>query len=243
MSTSGNTVSELTVVGIVYSALRKLVVVADNGPDIDSTQYAAGVTALNSLISEFRALGMALWKRVDYNMSLVNGQNTYVFGIGQAIPIPYPLHMYQARFESPPYDTQIDVNILSFTDFNLLPNGSPGITVNLNYQPQINKGTLRIWPTPDASVPALSRLVLTYQVPFDMVTTSLVTGLTETVDFPQEWGNALIYNLAVLLSDEYGIPEQKKAWLEKQADKHLGMALSNGTEDGSLYLQPDYQGF
>lgn len=242
MATSGNTIATMTRLNIIDSALRKLVVIGSSG-SASISQIPSASIALNALVSEFRALGMSLWKRVDFNLPLVNGQNTYVFGVGQAINTPYPLHMYQARFESPPYDTQIDVNILSFNDFNLLPNGSQGITVNLNYQPQINKGTLMIWPTPDTSVPANSRLVLTYQAPFEVFSILDFAQTNDDPDFPQEWGNALIYGLAVLLADEYGAPEQKKVWLEKQADKHLGMALSNGAEDGSLYLQPDYQGF
>jgi hypothetical protein len=86
-------------------------------------------------------------------------------------------------------------------------------------------------------VPALSRLTVTYQIPFDVFVSA-----ADTPDFPQEWGNALIYGLALLISDEYGVPEQKKMWLEKQADKHLSMALSNGVEDGPMFFQPDYQG-
>lgn len=242
MATSGNTVREITAVDIWRSALRKIGVLGDNSASLGTTEFTAGMLALNQLISEFRALGMAIWKRTDFILPLVTGQSTYVLGVGQAVNTPYPLHMYQARFESPPYDTQIDVNILSFNDFNLLPNGSNGITVNLNYQPGINKGTLMIWPTPDISVPVNSRLVLTYQSPSDMVTAVSAADI-QTVDFPQEWGNALIYGLTLLLSDEYGIPEAKKTWIEKQADKHLSLALANGTEDGSLFFQPDYQGF
>lgn len=236
MATSGVTILTLSRDDIINSALRKLGVISE-GQTASASQITTASVALNAMVAEYRALGMALWKRVDYNLTLISGQNTYVFGVGQAVNTPYPLHVYQARFESPPYDTQIDVNILSFPDFNLLPNGSMGITVNLNYQPGNNLGTFRIWPTPDASVPALSRLVLTYQVPFDVF-----VNATDTPDFPQEWGNALIYGLAILLSDEFNLPTQRQTWLEKQSDKHLAMALSNGVEDGSFYLQPDYQG-
>jgi hypothetical protein len=230
------TISLLTRDDVINSALRKLLVLGEQ-MTASALQLNNCTTALNVIISQYRALGMSVWKRVDYTMPLITGQDTYVFGIGQANNTAYPLHVYQARFQSPPYDTQIDVNILSFPDYNLLPNSSSGVTVNLNYQPGINQGTFRIWPTPDATVPAGSRLVLTYQAPFE-----LTLNASETLDFPQEYQQAVIYALAVSMADEYGVPEQKKVWLEKQADKHLMMALSNGAEDGSLFLQPDYQG-
>lgn len=234
MATSGNTISLLSRDDIINAALRKLVVISE-GTSASATQITNASQALNNIVSEFRTFGMQVWARTSTYISMVNGQSTYAIGVGQEVNVPYPTFIYDATLEVPPYDTQISMLQQPITDFNLLPNVSTGTPVNYNYQPGINVGLLTIWPTPDATVPVGTRIKLTYQRPLEVFDTAL-----NTPDFPQEWGNALIFTLALVLSDEFGQPESKKAWLEKQADKHLGTALSTANEQGSLLIQPDW---
>lgn len=237
MATSGISISELSRDDIINAALRKLVVIGE-GQVANATQITTAAQALNNLVAEFRTLGMALWARKTLLLPMVNGQASYVMGVGQPINIPYPYKIYSANAQiAPDYDTNIEMNVYSFADFDLLPNGSQGTPVNYKYQPQINKGIFTVWPTPDSSVPANSRISIEYQAPFEY----FITGV-DTPDFPEEWKNALIYNLAHLLTDEYGTPLQKQAWMEKQADRHLALALSGGTEEGSIYFQRDWAG-
>lgn len=236
MTTSNNTIFEVSRDTIINAALRKLGVLGE-GVSANSTQLSVGAEALNLIVAEFQTFGMPLWSREEYLLVLNPGQQLYTFGIGQEINIPFPLHIQQALLEVPPYTTQIDIGLLSSYDFRLLPNGSRGTPVNLMYQPKINYGELSVWPTPGTSVPTGTHIKLIYQAPFQYFDSG-----TNTPYFPQEWGNALIYQLALNLSDEYTIPEQKKAFIEKQAEKHLSSALSFGTEDGSLFFSKDWQG-
>lgn len=237
MATSGQTVLELTGDDIINAAYRKLVVIGQ-GQTANAQQITDGRQALNNLVAEFRTLGMSIWARREILVPCVIGQSDYVFGIGQAINVPYPLKIYQITLEQPPtFSVQQDVNLLSFMDFGLLPIDSQGTIVNAMYQPQINKGTLSVWPTPDASMIAGTRMRVTYQTPFEY----FISGV-DTPDFPEEWKNALIYQLALLLSDENGISTQKQQWIERQAQSHLATALSAGTEEASLYFQRDWQG-
>lgn len=238
MATSGQTiVLNSTSLDLVTQALLKLgVLQIGNFPN--DNQYLFGLYALNNLVSEFRALGMLTWKRYTYRMPLVNFQYEYI--LDATMGVPYPTYIYSMELEQgPQFDTQISLEQKAITDFNLLPSGSRGVPVAYNYQPTINQGLVRLWPTPDTSVPVGSRVKITYQSPTDIYTA--LDG-PETMDFPQEWMNALVYNLAVSLSDEYGIPETKKTWLERQADKHLNLALSISNEQGSLFLQPNWNG-
>jgi hypothetical protein len=75
---------------------------------------------------------------------------------------------------------------------------------------------------------------LTYQTPFYKFTSG-----TETLDCPQEWYNAIIYQLAHIKSDGYSLPLEDRRWFEKQAEKRLNTALSAGTEDTSIFFYPD----
>jgi len=235
MSTSGNTIKVLTRDEIIGSALRKLVVI-DETQTPSSQQITFAAEALNLLVAEFRTLGMSVWARADMTIPLVSGQKTYTIGVGQTINSPYPMYIYNMVLQQPPYDTQIEVMQKAKIDFNLLPVGSSGVPVAYTYQPQVNVGQLSVWPTPDSSVPVGTRLVLTYQRPIEVFDIA-----TDNPDFPQEWGNALIYNLALALADEYGVAADKQNRIEKAAANHLSAALSNSTEQGSLFMMPDWQ--
>lgn len=235
MSTSGNTIKVLTRDDIIKSALRKLGVIAEDQLPT-TTQTTTAAEALNIVVAEFRTLGMQVWARAEYLLTLVTGQNTYVFGVGQPIPIPYPQYIYDIEMEITPYDSNIRMNNYPIIDFNLLPDTSTGTPVNYNYQPGVNVGTLRVWPIPDASVPALSRMRITYQRPIEVF-----DAATDNPDFPQEWGNALIYHLALNLADEYNVPDNKFQRVKGLADLHLSTALSNSNEQGSMYIVPNRQ--
>jgi hypothetical protein len=236
MATSGNTISLLTRDEIINAALRKLMVLSE-GVSPSATQTTNAAQALNIIVAEFRTLGMSVWARSSYQLTIVPTQSAYVFGVGQAVNTPYPNYIYEIVYvPGPNFDTQIELNDMAIIDFNLLPLGSSGIPVNFNYQPGNNIGTLKVWPTPDTTVPTGSYLSITYQRPIEVFDAS-----TDNPDFPQEWGNALIYRLALSLCDEYGVPDTKQARIEAQAEKHLATALSNSNEQGSLFFQPDYR--
>lgn len=236
MATSGNTVAQISRDDIINDALGHLVVLGE-GQTANAAQIAKGSRLLNNIVSEFRTLGMSAWARAELFVTLVTGQSSYVIGVGQAVNSPYPTYIYDIQIQQPSYTTEILMNQQAIYDFNMLPPGSTGLPVNYNYQPQVNQGTIRVWPTPDSSVPAGTRMRVTYQRPIEVFDTA-----TDTPDFPQEWGNALTFTLALIWSDTYGVPEAKKAWLEKQADKHVATAASISNEQGSLFLKPSWEG-
>lgn len=235
MTTSGVTINQLSRDDIINAALRKLVVIGE-GQTANTLQITSAAQALNNLVAEYRTLGMSIWARKGLDVPMVAGQLTYVFGVGQAINVAYPLHIYTAMLTTgPTFDNKIQMQALSFTDFQLLPNNSTGSPVNFTYKPMINMGEMRVWPTPDATVQSVgTKIHLEYQTPFEY----FISG-TDNPMFPEEWNNALIYGLAALVSDEYGISTQKQQWISSQAATHLATALSGGAEDASMFLQPE----
>jgi hypothetical protein len=93
---------------------------------------------------------------------------------------------------------------------------------------------LSLWPLPTSTEVSAYTLQLTYQRPFEGF-----TAAGETTDFPQEWQNALIYNLAAELAPEYGVPLEDRKMLHGMAEKHLNTALQAGVEEASFYFMPD----
>jgi hypothetical protein len=233
MSTSGITINQMTRDSIINAALRKTGALSE-GQVANTTQLGTGAEALNNLVSEFQALGMPLWARRSLAIPMVVGQSSYTIGVGQATNVPFPLRVYQATIDDSSNGNQIIMMQKPLYDFVQYPASSTGTPVVFNYTPQINKGVMQIWPTPNTSIPTGLAVTLQYQTPFEIFNAS-----TDTPDFPQEWNNAVIYQLASILAPEYVLPLPTMQMLEKQAAIHLENALSNGVEDGSIFFQID----
>lgn len=231
MATSGTTAYQLDRDTLVTAAIRKLGVLAD-GAVPTSTQLADGVQALNFRVSQFRPLGLKVFQRKEYTFALTTNVNTYLIGVGQTLNTPFPLNLLQA------YNTEnnvkIDMDIIPDYDFNQLPLNSTGRPVQMRYQPFINYGQIKVWPTPDSNAALTNSITIVYSRPLEYF-----TGSTNTMDFPEEWYLALVYSVAVDLAPEWGVPIMDRQKLEKEQEKHLLMAMDTGGEDGSLFFMPD----
>lgn len=234
MTTSNTTTFNMTSDQLVNAALRKLSVLGD-GQSPSATQLANGTEALNVMLKTLVAKGMPLWAITEYDVQL-STSTTYTIGVGTSINIPAPLKVTQAILKNTTESTSIPLNLRSHYDFNLLANqGSVGVPTTYWYEPLNQTGVLHIWPIPDSYTIANQVVTIVYQRPFyDMVSGS------NTLDFPQWWMDAVIYGLAWRLSSEYGIPLLDRKDLASQAQFFADEALSYGTEEGSLYFQPDW---
>lgn len=227
MATSSTYSYQLTRNEIIQSALRKLGVLAE-GQTPSTQNYADGMMALNTVISQLRAVGMPLWARSEYTFTPTT--STYTMGTGMTLNTPFPVRMFQA-FRSNG-SAKIPMEIVAREDFNILPASSNGSPLKVNYQQFVNYGIVSLWPSPDST--NTETVTLVYQRPFQYFTTS-----TETMDFPEEWYNALIYTTAVLLAPEWGIPLQDRQMLKAEAKEYTEMASESGQESGSFFVQPE----
>lgn len=234
MTTSGITTTELNRNLIVKAAMRKAGVLAQ-GQTPTTEDYTNGTEALNNLVAEFQTLGMPLWSRKEYAITMVASQRSYTIGVGQTINTAFPLKILQAWTETSGGGSRQDVMPTSTSEFNLLPNTTDtGTPSQFTYQPFINYGVLKLWPKPDTTTATTDTLTIVYQAPFEDF-----SGSTDTPYFPKEWNNALIYGLADLLAPEFGVPIQDRSLLKKEAKEHLEIALDFGLEQTSMTFQPD----
>lgn len=237
MATSGSTTFEMNRDEIIAAAMRKAQALA-KGQTPDAQDLEDYTEALNGLVAVFQTDGMALWARTTYSLTLVANQASYVFGVGQLLNTPFPLKIHQAILQNTAGTGRIDMAQLSKYDFNLLPQ-SPAPTAigqptNFAYTPAINVGTLELWPAPDSTTAADYTMEIVYQRPFDDFVSA-----SDTPYFPKEWNLALIYGLASIIADELSLPINDKSYLDKKAEFYHQQALSFGTEEASLFVQPN----
>ena len=229
MTTSGTAYLQYTRTELSTSALRKLGVIAQ-GQTPSSDDLTNAAMALNMAIAELRAIGMPLWKRTSYTWTPTTSQ--YSIGIGMTIDENAPLKMYQAYRVDSGSTSKIPVEIISNTDFNMLPTNTGAPPLKLNYDPRVNYGYINLWPTPSSTNTAAITII--YQAPYDYL-----TGASDTLDFPEEWYSAIVYKTAVLLAPEWGIPLQDRQLLIKEMQMYIDSAMTVSQEDGSFFISPD----
>ena len=235
MATSGDTTWQLVRDQIIAAALRK--VGFAEGEAVNTTQNNNAAEALNALITSWRADGMPVWAMKTFSFIPVAGTMNYDIGVGKTINTPMPMKLTQAIRVNTQGGVRVPLNIYTDYDFKLLSNfaNTTGTPVQIYYQPFSTFGTLRLWPIPDTTFASGNTIELTYQRPFEEFDTA-----TDEPDFPSYWTRAIIYGLAAELSPEYGMNLQDRAYLEKKAMDTKELALSFGTEEGSIHFMPDW---
>lgn len=120
-------------------------------------------------------------------------------------------------------------------DYDELPDKfGTGTPVTFHYKPGVDVGTLYLWRTGNTG----QHLKFTSYRGFPEITTN---NVTDDIDFPKSWRQALIYALAFELALFYSAPPAKIDKLEDIAATKLETAMgSNVTEGGvSFYYAPD----
>jgi len=225
---------------IITAAFRKIGALGDYEV-IDTPRLNAGIAALNPMIKTFATKGMPLWAITEQYIPLSTWASgpSVTIGPGAAINQDIkPLKILQAiRRDNSVVATPVDVelNIYTYQDYENLSNkNSQGTPVHIFYQPGAYTGTIHLWNPPNSYWQTNGQLYIRYQRQFQDFDNS-----TDEPDFPVEWHEALIYNLAARLAPEYGLAVNERAAIRQEAKEFLEEALSFGTEEGSLFLMPD----
>lgn len=108
---------------------------------------------------------------------------------------------------------------------------STGVPTQMYYDAQSNIGYLYIYPTFSVVDQVL---YIEFQKPIDDFTTS-----TDDFDMPQEWAEALKFNLALRLSPEYEVSEKKFKQIAALAKASYEMIYDWDQEIASAYMQPN----
>lgn len=234
---------------IITRALR-IVGAIGQGETPSTAAISEAAEALNDLIKEWEADGMALWCVRQYNFTPTANKSTYKIGVGQLAPEINeiaPLKVLQAWARVSDRDTPII--LITRHEYSILgAKTSPGNTSQIWYDPPGEfssdemYGTLNLYPVPDSFAEANIVYYFTGVRPY-----ADFDAAEDILDFPNYWNNAVKWGLADQLSYEYGVGLDERSRIERKADKHKEMALSYGTEEGHLLIQPmpkwHYEGY
>lgn len=130
-------------------------------------------------------------------------------------------------------DIDNEVSLIGESQYRSQSNkGSSGPPVEAWYQPTMTTGTLYVWPVDGgASWDKLILIAQYYPDDFD--------AASNNPQFPIEWGNTLVWNLAAELASEYGVPEREQARLWQIANFKLNELLDYDVENASVKFEMD----
>lgn len=145
--------------------------------------------------------------------------------------VPRPIRILDGYIRQSASDSDTPVKLLSQEEYNRFgAKTTSGLTTQVFYHATIPSGTLYVYPVP---TDATNLLFLEGMYQFqDFIT------YDDTADFPAEWHNAIIYNLAVEFGFRYGLDEQRLKILKMEADKLKWTAMGTSQEN-SVYMVPD----
>ncbi|KKW92684.1 hypothetical protein [Sphingobium chungbukense] len=204
--------------------------VGSEGETISADMFRRAKNSLNLMILSWNA-DENLWRKEQVTITPIADTAAYILND------PKPMRVTSARrkqlvggYETPmtPWSRQEYLDMPSKTT-------SPSTPVNFYYDPQRDDGTLYLWPTPSSAVaPTISVIIDTLRPMF------LMNAANDTLDFPQEWQQTVVYNLADVLMDKYPVNDPNVAGkITARAQILFGKLKAFDNEPVSIYLQPD----
>lgn len=230
MTTSGSTDFNLTANQIIEKAFH-LLEVGSEGEPLTPRQYEDGLLSLNLMIKSW-GTKEHLWLRTERSLNLVASQAAYTL-------TPKPIKVIEARRRVTASGIDTPLSEWARKTYMEQPNKSvASIPVAFYYDPQLTTGTLYLWPSPSTATATDMTVELTYLRRIDDFDAS-----NNDADLPQEWLEAIVWNLANRLEPEYPVNDTRLAQkIELRAEMLLSDIEAFDTEPASLYLQPEYRG-
>lgn len=228
MTTSGTVAYSLTASELIEAAFNNLGI-AQEGEALTPRMYQDGLRGLNLLIKTWGA-HYRLWIMEEGSLTMTADTPSYVI-------TPKPLRIVEARYRQT--TSQIDVPMTEFSrqEYFDQPNKttSPSIPVNFYFDPQTTTGTLYLWPCPSATVAADYSIKYTYVRRMEsMVSTN------DELDMPQEWQEAVTWNLSKRLAAQYPVNDATLLNLIIGMATETYQALMGwDNEPASLFMQPE----
>ena len=225
---------------VIQLALRKLGVL-DLGETPDTVSITNASFSLNLFIKQMATQGLKLWKINNIVLPLVTNQTKYTIGPPIDGPVDLdtdkPLKVIQAWLRNTSVTPNIDIPLMALSqqEYNTLGSKfSTGVANSYYYQVRNKIGELYVYLTPDSGTAEDYEVYLTVQQPMDDLNKA-----QEIPDFPNEWMNTLVWNLADQLAIEYSVPANHRQEIAQRAKMYRDELTDWDVEVTSTYFQPN----
>lgn len=226
MARSGTYSFTITRNEIITDALINVGALDPEGGTPTATQISNAALVLNMMVKSWAAQGKHLWTRRTIPITLT-GASTYT--LGPSTTTTRPLRVVDGYIRtSTSNDTPI--RVISKDEYNRFGiKTSVGTSVNVYYDPQLDNGIVYVYPLSESGT-----LYLEVEYPLQDFTAS-----TDEPDIPQEWYNALRWNLAKEIAMGYGVGPTRYGSIKNEAKEQLDAVLGFDTESPqSVYFTP-----
>ena len=130
---------------------------------------------------------------------------------------------------------ETQMRLMSRSDYmQLADKSSAGTPHSIYYDPQLTTGQVYLYPTPTDDVETVKFTAETVIEDF--------SALSDNADFPAEWTQALVRNLAYDIAPSYGVTGQVLGELKNRADESLDLVLSYDLEYAPVTFSPNLTG-
>lgn len=162
------------------------------GDQPNSDQYANYSNRLNDLINLWGTQGLKLWTYLDQSITLTASTNSYTLGPSGSIITTKPMRAIQGYYAdaSSPANKR-PLTALSWQEWlTLSTTATEGAISQYFVDKQAANLVVYFWLTPDTeAATGTAHLLIPRQI-------TNFTGITDTMNFPQEWFMALRWGLA-----------------------------------------------
>lgn len=231
MATSGSTDFTLANNEIVAKAFN-ILGAGSEGEAITARMYQDGTLSLNLLLKTWGAQAH-LWTLTEGSVTLVASQADYALATLFSVK---PMRVLSVRRRTTANSIDTPLMELSRQEYYDQPNKTiASVPTSFYYDPQRATGTLSIWPTASTSTAADQTLKVTYLRRMEDMDSS-----SDEADLPQEWLQALVWNLALDLLTEYPVNDPNlAARIERRAGQLYASLKGWDEEPASIFIQPD----
>lgn len=198
-------------------------VVGDNAGILqdDGTRHWSTITVIDPGVSITIATGLV--------SAAASGKSVFTF----TLFIERPVRILSSRRSTVTEDSEIEVFQFSRENYFNQPNKTAtGTVVNYYYSPQLDLGRYYVWPTASN---ADDFIRFTYERTIEDFDVN-----SDNPDFPIEWAETIIWNLAARISVDYNVPIQKQQLISQNANSFLDAILGFDEEPSSLNVQPEF---
>lgn len=220
MATSGTRDTAETVGQLITDALIEIHVLEEN-ETATAAQTAKGIRWLRRMMRTWNALGCRLWLTDEEVITLAADTATYTLS-PRYIGFDYALRRSSAGEDTP-------IRIYTREEYNRLPNKTAsGAPFVIWFDRQAASTVATVYPVPSAVGDTIR--VQARRVVEDP------TAVSETMEVPPEWSEAMMYNLAVRMAPGEGVDVLNPITVQMAAS--LYDQMSGQDREGSVFMRP-----